>query len=93
MHCKAVVANILPFRTEVSQSAKTNLVRSNYSAAEKANPLLERRPILEKGVKFLHFWPWLFTHSPGNGIRRTFLGYGENGKAAAAEHYSHSNSN
>ena len=81
MHCKAVVANILtlPARSR-GQSAKTNLVRSNYSAAA-AGPTPERR-------KDAPFWKrsqissFQSLTSLGNGIRPTFLGYGENGRAA-----------
>lgn len=98
MHCKAVVANQHSYapRSLGGQSAKTNLVRSNYSAAA-AGPTpepTEGRPILEKESNF-----FISVTHLGNGIRPTFLGYGENGRAARllrprlAEHYSHSSSN
>ena len=62
------------------QSAKTNLVRSIYSAAA-AGPTPE-------GTKDAPFWKrsqissFQSLTSLGNGIRPTFLGYGENGRAA-----------
>ena len=82
MHCKAVVANILPFQGggEV-KPAKTNLVRSNYSAA--ANPTPPKDALHSGKRSQISSFLAVATHSPGNGNGiRTFLGYGENGEAA-----------
>ena len=92
MHCKAVVANIPLFRR--GQSVSQNQFSPFQLLSSSQVPTPKIRPILEEGVKFLHFCP-LTSALPGNsnGIR-TFLGYGIWRKwESCAEHYSHSNSN
>ena len=85
MHCKAVVANILPFRRgqSVSQSVSQNQFSPFQLLSSSQVPTPKIRPILEEGVKFLHFCPltsalpmaMAFEHSWG-------MVFGENGKAA-----------
>ena len=78
MHCKAVVANILTFPARGSVSQNQFSPFQLLSSGSRANPRTKDAPFWKRS----QISSFQSLTSLGNGIRPTFLGYGENGRAS-----------